>query len=88
MFESIKTFFADFFDYSSHDSTEDSAWSPDPLSNDNVNSDMSEPDFQSAFGTGADFIVPSEADSAFPSFDYTETTYGPDPSSSQDDWNW
>ena len=88
MFESIKTFFADFFDYSSHDSTHDSGWDTDPWSNDSVHSDTSEPDFQSAFGTGADFIVPSDADSAFPMFDYTETTYGPDPSSSQDDWNW
>ena len=95
MFESIKTFFADFFDYPSHDSTLDSGWNTDPWSNDNVHADTAEPDFQSAFSTGADFIVPSEADSAHPSFEYTEITYGPDPSSdhdpigsSNDDWNW
>ena len=88
MFESIRAVIADFFDYSSHDSTHDSGSDTDPWSNDSVHSDTSEPDFQSAFGTGADFIVPSEADSAHPSFEYTETTYGPDPSSSHDDWNW
>jgi hypothetical protein len=94
MFEIIKTMIADLFDHSIHDSTHDTEWSSDSWSNDSVHTGDSGPDFQNAFGTGADFIVPSDADSAFPNFDYTETTYGPGPgsdfdytSSSHEDWS-
>lgn len=51
---------------------------------------MPEPEFQNAYGCGAEFIVPSEASSAFPSFELTEITYGslPDDFTTRSDWDW
>ena len=68
----IGAFIDDLTTGSIHDSGSNSA----PTSEDTSLHTTSEPDWQSAFGTGPDFIVPSEADSACHNFDFTDTTYG------------
>ena len=102
MFESITSLLASLFDIDSSSDTSPSSTSwTDFTSSSDSSSHMdslmdhtnSEPSFHNAFSCGPDHIVPSEASSAFPSFEYTEVTYGSsistfdDWSSSTDDWD-
>lgn len=76
MLDSIMAMIADFFRISSTHSSDDFGSSSNASSSSADHWSSAEPDWQSAFGTGPDFIVPSEADSTIHSFDYTDTTYG------------
>lgn len=94
MFDWIMTTISDFLDSSSHDTTLDIGCTSDACTPDNSPyHDTDEPSFQNAWGNGPEFIVPSEADSTYPMFDFTEITYGPGPGSddfshSTTDWDW